>query len=409
MSCCGKNILLGVTGSIAAYKACHLVRLLVKAKASIQVIMTQSATQFVGVQSFETLSSHPVHVEMFPKVRADVPWHVELARWADLFLVAPATANIIGKIANGIADDLLSATAMTCDKLRMIAPTMNPRMFENPVLQRNLKELRRTGWHVLEPEFGEMAHPLEDQGKGRMPEPEQILQQVESLWGNTDYRDVRILVTAGRTEEPWDAVRILTNPASGRMGFAVAEEACSRGADVTLIAGPHDIPEPKGCRIIPVRTARQMAEAVNSQINAADVLIMCAAVSDFRPKNPVTEKLKKTESATTLELEPTVDILSSLPPASDNQIRVGFAVETGNVVEQAQRKLTQKHLDIIVANDPTVPGAGFRSHTNHAIIIDRQGHIEKRPLEPKQKLAARLLDLIAEKRKSLEKNNKPQP
>ena len=393
--CSGKHILVGVTGSIAAYKSCHLVRLLVKSGAVVQVIMTQAALKFVGKQTFESLSGQQVHCDMFPDVRAYVPWHVELARWADALVIAPATANIIGKIATGIADDLLSATAMSYDGIRMIAPAMNPRMFENPILQRNLKGLSDSGWVVLEPGIGLMAHPDEPEGKGRMPEPEDIFTQIESLWQIKDFQDVRVLVTAGRTEEPWDPVRILTNPATGRMGFAVAEAAYRRGAEVTVIAGPHEIPEPNGCRIIPIRTSKEMAKAVRKEVKSADVLVMTAAISDFRPKNPSTQKLKKHKATTVLELEPTEDILASLPPPSNHQIRVGFAVETNNLVKEATRKLKQKHLDIIVANNPTEPGAGFGHDTNHATIITKAGQIEKRPLESKRQLANHLLDVIA--------------
>jgi phosphopantothenoylcysteine decarboxylase/phosphopantothenate--cysteine ligase len=328
-------------------------------------------------------------------VRAYVPWHVELARWANALVIAPATANIIGKIATGIADDLLSATAMSYDGIRMIAPAMNPRMFENPALQRNLRELKDCGWLVMEPGVGLMAHLDEPEGKGRMPEPEDIFSQLESLWQNKDFQGVRVLVTAGRTEEPWDPVRILTNPSTGRMGFAVAEAAYRRGADVTIIAGPHEIPEPKGCQIIPVCTAKEMAKAVRKEIKSAGVLVMTAAVSDFRPKNPSTQKLKKHKATAVLELEPTEDILASLPPASNDQIRVGFAVETNNLVKEATRKLKQKYLDIIVANNPTEPGAGFGHDTNCAVIITKAGQIEERSLESKRQLASHLLDIIA--------------
>jgi phosphopantothenoylcysteine decarboxylase/phosphopantothenate--cysteine ligase len=400
MSCSGKHILLGVTGSIAAYKACYLLRLLVKAKAQVQVVMTESATRFVGTQSFETLSGHSVHVAMFPKIRADVPWHVELARWADAFVVAPATANIMGKIANGIADDLLSATAMSYSGPKIIAPAMNPRMFESPALQKNLAELKRQDWQVLEPGFGRMAHIGEEEGRGRMPEPDEIFKYIEDLWRNKDLKGVRVLVTAGRTEEPWDPVRILTNPASGRMGFALAEEAVSRGAEVMLIAGPHDIPEPSGCRIIGVRTTHEMAQAVREEIGSADVLVMTAAVSDFRPKIQSSRKLKKSEPMVVLELEPTEDILATLPVASEGQIRVGFAVETEKLAEEARRKLVQKKLDLIVANDPTAQGAGFRHDTNRAVIIDKDGNIEERPLESKRQLATHILDLVAKLRQS---------
>jgi phosphopantothenoylcysteine decarboxylase/phosphopantothenate--cysteine ligase len=362
--------------------------------------MTESATKFVGIQTFESLSGHQVHWKMFPEVQAYVPWHVELARWADAFVIAPATANIIGKIANGIADDLLSATAMSYRGLRMIAPAMNPRMFENPAVQRNLGELRNQGWLMVEPGVGAMAHPDEPEGKGRMAEPEDIFSQIESLWLEKDFVGVRVLVTAGRTEEPWDPVRILTNPSSGRMGFAVAEKAFRRGAEVTVIAGPHEIPEPLGCRIVPVRTSQEMADTVNREINAADVLVMTAAVCDFRPKHPSLQKLKKHNGITVLELEPTEDILSSLPPAPSNQIRVGFAMETGNIVEEASRKLREKHLDLIVANDPTQPGAGFGHDTNRAVIIDKDGQAEERPLESKRQLANHLLDVIAKRRRT---------
>jgi phosphopantothenoylcysteine decarboxylase/phosphopantothenate--cysteine ligase len=399
--CSGKHILVGVTGSIAAYKSCYLVRLLVKSGASVQVVMTQSATKFVGKQTFESLSGQPAHCEMFPEARAYVPWHVELSRWADAFVIAPATANIIGKIANGIADDLLSATAMSYNGFRVIAPAMNPRMYENPILQRNLKILSDSDWQILEPGVGLMAHPDELEGKGRMAEPEDIFSQIESLWQEKDFQGVRILVTAGRTEEPWDPVRILTNPATGRMGFAVAEAAQSRGAEVTVIAGPHEIPEPKACRVISVRTSKEMAEAVRKKIKTTDVLMMTAAVSDFRPKNPSTQKLKKQKATTILELEPTEDILASLPPASKNQIRVGFAVETSNLVKEATRKLKEKHLDIIVANNPTEPGAGFGYDTNRTVIITKTGLTEKRPLESKKQLASHLLDMIAKYRSNL--------
>ena len=233
-----------------------------------------------------------------------------------------------------------------------------------------------------------------------MPEPEEIFRQIEDIWRKKDLKGVRVLVTAGRTEESWDPVRILTNPASGRMGFAVAEEAVSRGAEVVLITGPHDIQEPYGCRIIGVRTTHEMALTVKEEIGTTDVLVMTAAVSDFRPKLQSNRKLKKSEPMVVLELEPTEDILATLPVAPDNQIRVGFAVETENLAEEARRKLVQKKLDLIVANDPTTHNAGFRHDTNQAVIVNKDGAIEERSLETKRQLAAHILDLVVSLRES---------
>ena len=400
MSLSDRHFLVGVTGSIAAYKTCYLVRLLVNSGAHVQVVMTKAATEFVGTQTFETLSNQPVHLDMFPETRAHVPWHVELARWGDALVIAPATANIIGKIANGIADDLMSATAMSFDKSKVIAPAMNPRMYENPALQRNLATLKELDWQIIQPGVGKMAHPQEGEGKGRMAEPEHILYRLKNLWREKDFAGVRVLVTAGPTEELWDPVRILTNPSTGKMGFAVAREARDRGANVTVIAGPHHIPDPIDCHIIDVRTSQEMADAVRTEISRCDVLIMSAAVADYRPKNTYEQKIKKQDSATTLELEPTEDILASLPPSDAQQIRVGFAVETENVISEAKRKLTQKHLDLIVANDTSSPGSGFGTDTNRAVIIDKDGGLEERPLESKYQLANRILDLVAERRKS---------
>ncbi len=400
MSLSDKHFIVGVTGSIAAYKTCYLVRLLVNSGAEVQVVMTKAATEFVGTQTFETLSNQPVHLEMFPDVRAHVPWHVELARWGDVLVIAPATANIIGKIANGITDDLMSATAMSFDKTKVIAPAMNPRMYENPALQRNLETLKELDWQIIQPGVGKMAHPQEDVGKGRMAEPEDILHQLKNLWREKDFAGVRVLVTAGPTEEPWDPVRVLTNPSTGKMGFAVAQEARARGADVTVIVGPHHIPDPIDCHIINVRTSREMADSVRGEIDNCDVLIMSAAVSDFQPKTTSEHKIKKKDFATTLELEPTEDILASLPPPDGRQIRVGFAVETENITTEAKRKLTQKHLDLIIANDTLSPGSGFGTDTNRAVIIDNDGGQEERPLESKHQLANRILDLVAERRKS---------
>jgi phosphopantothenoylcysteine decarboxylase/phosphopantothenate--cysteine ligase len=400
MSLSDKHFLVGVTGSIAAYKTCYLVRLLMKSGAQVQVVMTKSATEFVGTQTFETLSNQPVHLDMFPKARAHVPWHVELARWGDALVIAPATANIIGKIANGIADDLMSATAMSFDKKKVIAPAMNPRMYENPALQKNLETLKALGWQIIQPGVGKMAHPQEGEGKGRMAEPEDILHRLNNLWREKDFAGVRVLVTAGPTEELWDPVRVLTNPSTGKMGFAIAREACDRGADVTVIAGPHRISDPIDCRMIDVRTALEMAQVVRNEIDKCDVLIMSAAVADYRPKSTHEQKIKKQDSATTLELEPTEDILASLPPHDGKQIRVGFAVETENILSEAKRKLTEKHLDLIVANDTSSPGSGFGTDTNRAVIIDKDGGQEERLLESKHQLANRILDLIAERRKS---------
>ncbi len=388
-----KKIILGITGGIAAYKACDVVRRLKKLGAQVIVVMTENAQKFITPLTFETLSGNEVVTETFPEKRFVGVRHVDLAGWADLILIAPATANIIGKIRSGIADDILTTIVISSKAPVLIAPAMNVNMYENPIFQENLSYLQKLGYKFVEPEVGELASGIV--GKGRLAEPETIVGEVvKLLTKEKDLEGKSIIVTAGRTEEPLDPIRYLSNRASGKMGYAIAQEAYERGAKVTLISGPSNLPPPSGLNFIPVRTAQEMLSAVRSAFKKADALIMSAAVSDFSPSVISKEKIKKEGEEIVLKLKPTVDILKEMGKQKKEKIVVGFSLETEDEIKNAKKKLAEKNLDLIVVNNPNVPGAGFEVDTNQVTFIDKRGKIEKLPLLSKKEVASKILDKV---------------
>jgi phosphopantothenoylcysteine decarboxylase/phosphopantothenate--cysteine ligase len=388
-----KKIIVGISGGIAAYKACEIVRRLKKLGAQVIVVMTKSAQKFVTPLTLETLSENEVVHEMFPEKKVVGVRHVNLAQWADLILIAPATANIVGKIRGGIADDILTTIVISTKSPVMMAPSMNVNMYENPIFQENLVHLKKLGYMFIEPETGDLACGT---GKGRLPEPETIVSQVvKLLTAKRDLEGRSILVTAGRTQEPLDPVRYLSNRSSGKMGYAMAEAARRRGAKVTLISGPSDLPVPGDLNFVRVEKAKEMHSAVRSRFGRADALIMAAAVSDFVPSLVSPEKTKKKEEEIYLKLKPSVDILKEMGKRKKRQILVGFSLETEDEIVNSKRKLTEKNLDLIVVNNPKIPGAGFEVDTNQVIIIDQRGKVEELPLLPKKEVAGKVLDRIS--------------
>lgn len=388
-----KKIILGITGGIAAYKACDILRKLKKLGAQVIVVMTENAKKFITPLTLETLSGNEVVTEMFPERRFVGVRHVDLAGWADLILIAPATANIIGKIRSGIADDILTTIVISSKAPVLIAPAMNVNMYENPIFQENLSYLQKLGYKFVEPEVGELASGIV--GKGRLAEPEIIVGEVvKILTKEKDLEGKSIIVTAGRTEEPLDPVRYLSNRSSGKMGYAIAQEAYERGAKVTLISGPSNLPVPSGVNFVQVKTAKEMLDAVKSTFRKVDALIMSAAVSDFSPTLISKEKIKKGGEEIVLKLKPTVDILKEMGKQKKQKILVGFSLETEDEIKNAKKKLAEKNLDLIVVNNPNVPGAGFEVDTNQVTLIDKRGKIEKLPLLSKREVAGKILDKV---------------
>ncbi|NPV29780.1 MAG: bifunctional phosphopantothenoylcysteine decarboxylase/phosphopantothenate--cysteine ligase CoaBC [Firmicutes bacterium] len=389
-----KTIVLGVTGSIAAYKAAELASTLVKRGYSVHVIMTRAATKFITPLTFQTLSQNPVYHEMFEPPRDWEISHISLAQRADLVLVAPATANFICKLAAGLADDLLSATILATRAPVLIAPAMNEGMYENPVFQHHMKFLQSFGYSFVEPDTGRLACGV--RGKGRLAEIQKIVEAVERILNpKRDLSGKRILVTAGPTREPLDPVRFLSNYSSGKMGYAIAEAARERGAEVILVSGPTDLEPPRGVELVPVETAQEMFDAVVARFPGVDVVIKAAAVSDFRPRAKAQTKIKKQE-ALVLELEQTPDILAYLGKHKrGDQILVGFAAETERILHNAEEKLKEKNLDLLVANDLTREGAGFGADTNIAILLYPGGAAVDLPKMTKKELAGVILDAVA--------------
>ncbi len=391
----GKKIVLGVCGGIAAYKAVELLRLFVKAGAEVFVIMTAAAREFVTPLTFQTLSGNPVHTDLFNLYQEKEIGHISLADRADLFVVAPATANVVGKVAGGIADDLLTTTIMATRAPVLFVPAMNVNMWENPLYRQNEEKLRGLGYHFLEPASGFLACGWE--GKGKLPEPAAIFEETERLLAPQDLRGRTVLVTAGPTREEIDPVRFISNHSSGKMGYALARAACLRGARVILVSGPTCLAVPCGIDFRSVNSARQMREAVLEAAPQADVIIKAAAVADYRPAERAGEKIKKGEAeALTLVLEKNPDILGELGAGKGKALLVGFAAETRDLLENARKKLQEKNLDLIVANDVTQEGAGFDVDTNIVRLLYRDGRVEEFPRLEKKELAHRLLDRIAE-------------
>ncbi len=388
-----KNILLGVTGGIAAYKALEVVRLLTKQNAVVNVVMTEHAERFIGKTSFQALSGNTVLSDTFDLVSGADIKHISLPDNASLAVIAPATANVIGKLAHGIADDLLTTMMLAMTKPVLIAPSMNVHMYENGIVRNNMAILRRHGYHFIEPNEGWLACGYE--GKGRLAEPDQIVGEIELLLTKKDFKDRKVLVSAGPTREYIDPVRFISNPSSGKMGYAIARAARMRGADVTLISGKVAIKPPYGVKFIEVESAKQMFERITAVFVAMDCLIMSSAVSDFTPSKTSSRKIKKVADHLDIRLERTADILSYLGKRKSKKIVVGFAAETEDVERHAKAKLKQKNLDLIVANDVTGKNSGFDVDTNKVLIIDKDGGTEDLPLMRKTDLADVLLDRVS--------------
>ncbi|MBW2367093.1 MAG: bifunctional phosphopantothenoylcysteine decarboxylase/phosphopantothenate--cysteine ligase CoaBC [Deltaproteobacteria bacterium] len=387
-----KKIVLGVTGGIAAYKSVELLRLLKKQGADVRVIMTPNAKWFVGPMTFEALSGHPVFSDLFAQQSDAAMRHIDWAEQADGVVIAPATANVIGKLANGIADDALSTFMLAVTAPVVICPAMNVHMYDNRVVQRNIDTLEADGRLIVTPGSGELA--CGTTGPGRLAEPESILDRIVYRLTSKDLKGRRIVVTAGPTREPIDPVRYISNHSSGKMGYAVARAAEHRGAAVTLITGPSALPMPQHMTVVSVQTAAEMAEAVDDHFDDAEIIIKSAAVSDYRPVNPADHKLKKDRDDMQIHLEKNPDILLELGRRKKNQILIGFAAETQSLVENAASKLARKNLDMIVANIVGKPGTGFNADTNQVTFLFSDGTKKMLPMMEKENVAHTLLDEI---------------
>jgi len=387
-----KTIILGITGSIAAYKAAEIASQLTQAGAKVNVIMTKEAIEFISPVTFWAITGRPVVTKMFDLASEFSIEHVSLAKCADIVVIAPATANIIAKLAAGIADDMLCCTVLATKAPVLIAPAMETNMYNNPVTQDNLSKLKARDFVIIAPATGWLASGKE--GPGRLANINDIVGSIRQvLERGGDLAGKHIVVTAGGTQEPIDPVRYISNRSSGKMGYALAEAARDRGAKVTLVTAPASSPEPAGVDVVKVNTAQEMHQAVENVTPRADALVMAAAIADYRPTKSAKDKIKKGEAGLTLELEPTPDILSS---AKGNFIKVGFAAESSNLVENARQKLKQKGLELIVANDITASDSGFGTDSNRVTIIDREGKVDSLPLMPKRDVADKILDRVAE-------------
>lgn len=390
----GKHIVLGVTGGIAAYKAADLVSRLKKTGAEVHVIMTKHAAEFVMPLTFQTLSQNPVVTEMF---EAPPTWdveHISLAKKADLFVIAPATANVIGKLASGIADDMLTTTVMATRAPVLLAPAMNTNMYLNPVVQRNIAALKELGYHFEDPGTGRLA--CADIGVGKMAEPAELVNRIRMLLhAPKDLAGVPVMITAGPTREAIDPVRYITNHSSGKMGYALAEQAALRGADVTLISGKTALEPPAGVRFVSVTTAAQMHDAVMAHYSASKVLIKAAAVADYRPAAVSSVKIKKKDEDMSIPLERTVDIALALGKVKGDRVFVGFAAETDDLIAHAAEKIRKKGFDFIVANNVLESGAGFDSDTNVVTLLDADGSRESLEMMSKHRVADVILDKVA--------------
>ena len=398
----GKRILLGVTGGIAAYKSAELVRLLVRDGAQVRVVMTKNAQEFITPLTLQTLSGHPVYRETFSLIRDFDIAHIALAEETDVLVIAPATANVIGKIAAGLADDLLSTVVMATRAPVLLCPAMNTGMYENVIVQENMQKLSARGYRLMEPGTGELA--CKSEGAGRLPEPADIVEEVRSMLTVKDLAGETVLVTAGPTREPFDPVRFITNYSTGKMGYALAVRARRRGASVTLVSGPTALPVPGGVTFVPVSSAVEMRDAVMSHLKQATIIIKSAAVADYRPSVCAEEKIKKRKGLLSLHLERNPDIIAEIGKKKKNRILIGFAMESEGLIENAKAKMLAKKMDLIVANDLKQEGAGFQSDTNIVKILDREGGMEELPLMDKMDVADRILDrakrMIAHRRKA---------
>ena len=389
----GKTVLLGITGSIAAYKIAYLASALHKLHADVHVLMTENATNFINPITFETLTGNKCLVDTFDRNFQFQVEHVSIAKKADVVMIAPASANVIGKIANGLADDMLTTTVMACRCQKLFAPAMNTAMYENPIVQDNIRKLKHYGYEVITPASGYLA--CGDTGAGKMPEPETLLEYIlrEAAF-EKDLSGKKVLVTAGPTQEAIDPVRCLTNHSSGKMGYAIAKMAMLRGAEVTLVSGPTAIEPPLFVKVLPVTSARDMFEAVTGVSDQQDIIIKAAAVADYRPKQVSEDKVKKNDDQASIELERTDDILKYLGQhKKDGQFLCGFSMETKNMIGNSRAKLEKKNLDMVAANNLKVEGAGFQGDTNVLTLITQDEEVSL-PLMSKEDAALKILDKI---------------
>lgn len=389
----GKTVILGVTGSIAAYKAANLASMLKKQHADVQVIMTQNATQFMNPITFESLTGNKCLVDTFDRNFQFQVEHVALAKRADLAIVAPATANIMAKLAHGLADDMLTTTLLACRCPRLIAPAMNTRMYENPITQDNMDILRKYGFRIIEPAVGHLA--CGDTGAGKLP-PETLLLEciLDEIAMEKDMKGLHVLITAGPTMEAIDPVRFISNHSTGKMGYALARVCRRRGAEVTLVSGKTNLEAPYGVTLVPVTSAQDMFEAVSSRAKEQDMIIKAAAVADYRPVTVAENKIKKSPGDMSIALERTTDILAWLGEhRREGQVLCGFAMETEHMVEHAKEKLTRKHVDMIAANNVKVAGAGFGTDTNVVTLITEDG-VEELAKMSKEEVASRIVDAL---------------
>ena len=389
----GKTVLLGVTGSIAAYKIAYLASMLKKQQADVHVLMTRNATNFINPITFETLTGNKCLVDTFDRNFQFQVEHVSIAKKADVVMIAPASANVIGKLAHGIADDMLTTTIIACRCKKFISPAMNTNMFENPIVQDNLKTLEHYGYEVIDPAVGYLA--CGDTGAGKMPEPETLLNYIlRECACEKDMKGLKVLVTAGPTQEAIDPVRYITNHSSGKMGYAIAKMAMLRGADVTLVSGRTALTPPPFVRVVPVVTARDMYEAVTSVSQEQDIIMKAAAVADYRPASVSDEKIKKKDDDMSIALERTDDILKYLGEHKpDGQFLCGFSMETENMIGNSRVKLTRKNLDMVAANNVKMAGAGFQGDTNVLTLITQDEEVSL-PLMSKEDAAGKILDKI---------------
>jgi phosphopantothenoylcysteine decarboxylase/phosphopantothenate--cysteine ligase len=389
----GRHVVLGVSGGIACYKSCILARRLTEAGAAVDVVLTAAAAEFVRPVTFEALTGRPVLTSLWEPGGALS--HLRLGQRADLAIVAPATAHLIARVAQGLADDVLTALLLARPGPVLLAPAMNDAMFANPITQRNLSALRSRGVAIVGPEIGALAEGPSER-PGRMSEPEVILAHgVRALRGRGPLLGRRVVVTAGPTRESIDPVRVVTNRSSGKMGFRIAEAAWARGAEVELITGPVALPDPIGVTVCRVETTKDLERAVSAALPTADVLVMAAAPADFRPASPSTSKQPRSEGALAIPMEPTDDVLGATEARrKPGSVTVGFALETGDAVAKGRAKLERKHLDLIVVNDALEPGAGFEKDTNRVAILDREGSLHILPLQSKSQVAEAILDAV---------------
>lgn len=389
----GKTVLLGITGSIAAYKIAYLASALHKLHADVHVLMTENATNFINPITFETLTGNKCLVDTFDRNFQFQVEHVSIAKKADVVMIAPASANVIGKLANGLADDMLTTTVMACRCQKILAPAMNTAMYENPVVQDNIRKLKNYGYEVITPASGYLA--CGDTGAGKMPEPETLLEYIlKEAAFQKDLAGKKLLVTAGPTQEAIDPVRCLTNHSSGKMGYAIAKMAMLRGAEVTLVSGPTAIEPPLFVKVVPVTSARDMFEAVTSLSHEQDIIIKAAAVADYRPKQVSEDKVKKKDDQVSIELERTDDILKYLGQhKKQGQFLCGFSMETRDMIRNSRAKLEKKNLDMVAANNLKVEGAGFQGDTNVLTLITQDEEVSL-PLMSKEDAALKILDKI---------------